>query len=87
MTNFSVTGNVWKVEFADRCDNVWMTTENGTIKIEFDKFVNIGYVLRTLVDHNGNFLKDMTEELYIVHGEIMGEWEKPCFYGRFIRLI
>lgn len=87
MTKFTVIGHVYKVRFYEKHDDVFIKTQNGTVKIVFDKNVGAVIALRNLVDEKGNFISDMTSQLYIVHGEIMGEWENPWFSGRFIRLV
>ena len=87
MTRFSVIGHVWDAYFTETFDNVWMNTQNGTIKIRFEKNVGAENALRTLVDHDGKFLKDMTSELVSVDGIITGYCETPCFDGLAIRII
>lgn len=87
MTRFSVIGHVWNAEFPDWGDTVCMVTQNGTIKIRFEKNVGAENALRNLVNHDGKFLKDMTSELVSVSGTIDGTWENPSFNGDYIRVV
>ena len=97
MTNFSVIGHLYDAYFGIFNDNVWVSTQNGNMAIEFANSVG---VRKLLSDYCANYKRDAIaktnescfvsvddEPLVSIEGEIHGEWKCPRFIGKTIRVI